>query len=147
MEGIKEPPPDVRPWYRILFGWVGLREVPWTGFGWILFAAIFYSVLLLVVFPEGFWEWLSTFLATFLSVLAAVFLYRHQFNRAEVERMYRMYMLMDADLEAMLMRIDPSRREMKPLSHLTQRSCRVHVCQPGRGPGSDVRGSCEVWPR
>src|SRR5215211_662772 len=113
----REPPPDVHPWYRRMFGWVGIREVPWAGLGWILLVAVLYSVMLVVVFPEGFWEWLSTFLATFLSVLAAIFLYRHQINRAEEERMFQMYLTLDADLEALLMRIDPSRsNNAKPLS-------------------------------
>lgn len=113
---VVEPPPDVVPWYRRLFGWVGVREVPWAGFAWIVFVAALYSGLLLMLSPKEFWEWSSTFVATFLSVLAAVFLYRHQNNRAENEQMYRMYLVLDADLEALLTRIDPSRRKMKPLS-------------------------------
>jgi len=116
--GYREPPPDVHPWYRKVFGWVGVREVPWAGLGWLLLVAVLYSVLLLVVCPEGlFWDWLSTLLATLLSVLAAIFLYRHQINRAEEERMFLMYKALDADLEALLLRIDPSRSSnVKPLS-------------------------------
>jgi hypothetical protein len=114
--GYREPPPDVHPWYRKVFGWVGVSEVPWAGLGWVLLVAVLYSVLLLVECPEGlFWDWLSTLLATLLSVLAAIFLYRHQINRAEEERMFLMYKALDADLETLLLRIHPFRSsKLKP---------------------------------
>lgn len=97
-------------WYRKFFGYVDFRDFPWAGFAWILFAALLYSLLVLFLAPDGeFWEWLSTLVATLLSVLGAVFLYRHQSNRAEAGRMYLLHMALDADLEALLTRLDPSR--------------------------------------
>jgi hypothetical protein len=76
-----------------------------------LFAAILYSSIVLVLASGSgeFWDWLSTLEATFLSVLGALFLYRRQNNRAAAERMYQLQMTLDADLEALLTRLDPSR--------------------------------------
>jgi hypothetical protein len=68
--------------------------------------------------PNEFWEWLSTFAATLLSVLAAIGLYRNQSNREEMEQLYRLYMTLDADMEGLLARIDDSRNEVKPF-HIT----------------------------
>jgi hypothetical protein len=108
--------PERRPWYRVVFGYVDRREIPWAGFAWVSIVAILYSTLILWLASEEFWDWLSTFMATILSVLAAIFLYRHQGNRAELEKLYRLYMVLDADLEALLTRIDPSRNDIGPLS-------------------------------
>lgn len=131
---IRNPPPDRKPLSRVLFGWVDSREVPWAGLSWIVLAAVLYSVLLLVVHDKGIWEWLSTFLATFLSVLAALFVYRHQVNRAEVEKMYTMYLALDADLEALLTRIDPSRGPGFPLTVVLPSG---EVASAYVGPGED----------
>src|SRR5215210_1776028 len=88
---IPEVPEPRPPWYRRAFGYVGISDIPWAGFGWILFAAIVYSTLIFGIAPEEFWEWSSTFVATILSVLAAVALYRHQGNRAEMEKLYKLH--------------------------------------------------------
>ena len=29
------PVPEMRPWYPAMFGWVGVRDMPWVGSGWI----------------------------------------------------------------------------------------------------------------
>ena len=96
-------------WYRTLFGHLDVRDIPWAGLGWILFAAILYSSVVLVLASGEFWDWLNTLVATLLSVLGALFLYRRQTNRAAEERMYQLQMTLDADLEALLTRLDPSR--------------------------------------
>lgn len=108
--------PPSHPWYRWVFGYVDRKDIPWAWLGWILLAAALYSGIALWLTPGEFWAWLSTFVATLLSVLAAIGLYRHQGNRAEMEKLYRLYMTLDADVESLLTRIDPSRSEVKPLS-------------------------------
>ncbi len=105
-----------RPWYRTMFNYVDLKDIPWAWLGWILLAAILYSGLLVLFVREEFWQWMGTLVATLLSVFAAIGLYRHQGNRAEMERLYRLYMTLDADVESVLTRIDPSRDNVKPLS-------------------------------
>lgn len=127
-----EVPPETQPpWYRRAFGYVGSSDIPWAGFGWVLFAAVLYSALIFVKSPDNFWEWLSTFVATILSVLAAVALYRHrhQTNRAEMENLYKLHTTLDADLESILYRLDTSRVDRKPLSiHLpTGETASAHV--------------------
>lgn len=97
-----------RRWYRVVFGYVGLRDVPWAGLAWVLAAATVFSLLIRHFFPDTFPMWISTFVATLLSVLAGVFVYRHQVNRREIENLYRLYMILDADIGAMLWRLDSS---------------------------------------
>lgn len=102
-------------WYRGVFGYVGLKDVPWVGLLWVLVAAIIYSLIVLQFFPINFAVWMSTFVATLLPVLAGVFIYRHQVNRKSLESLYRYYTILDAEMEAMLWRIDPDRSGRGPL--------------------------------
>jgi hypothetical protein len=77
-----------------------LADVPWKAFGWIGLSALLYSA---VTFDFGdFWDWLNTFVATGLSVIAGVLLYRHQTDRAEKQREDQLLTALAGELGACL---------------------------------------------
>jgi hypothetical protein len=75
-----------------------LRDVPWKAIVIAVVAAITYCILLITIAPNEIWGWLSTLLATFISVFTGIAIFRHQSNEADRERWERLNRALLAEL-------------------------------------------------